>query len=94
MSNIGVVLRNPQYVAFVFSIVAHKNVDVDACFMAEVVEITAGDIYAVSKDERGRERKRVLCCITGGALCMRRVFNEFCSLRTGIRASMQREINK
>jgi hypothetical protein len=45
----------------VFNIVAHKNVDadvdVDVCFMEEVVEITAGDIYTVCKDERGIERK-------------------------------------
>jgi hypothetical protein len=49
----------------VFNIVASKNVDVDvdACFMAEVVEITAGDMYAVCKDERRRERKRELCVV-------------------------------
>lgn len=46
-----------------FSIVAHKNVDVDACFMAEVVEITAGDIYAVSKDEREGEREKEFCAV-------------------------------
>jgi hypothetical protein len=48
----------------VFNIVSRKNVDVDVdvCFMEEVVEITAGDMHTVCKDERGRERKRE-CCV-------------------------------
>ena len=64
-------LWNSRYVAFVFNIVARKNfdvdVDVDVCFMEEVVEITAGDMYTMYKDEKGeRERRRVLCCMTAG----------------------------
>jgi hypothetical protein len=58
----------------VLNIVACKNVDVDVdvCFMEEVVEITAGDIRTVCKDERGGDRKResaVFC--DSRALCMR-----------------------
>jgi len=57
----------------VFNIAARKNVDVDVdvCFMEEVVEITAGDIHIMCKDERGRERKResaVFC--DSRVLCM------------------------
>jgi hypothetical protein len=51
----------------VFNIVAPKNVDVDvnadACFMVEVVEITAGDMYALCKDERRMEGKREFCVL-------------------------------
>jgi hypothetical protein len=49
----------------VFNIVARKNVDVDVdvCFMEEVVEITAGDIYVLYvKTKRGRGRKGG-CCV-------------------------------
>ena len=57
-----------------FNVVARKNVDVDVdvCFMEEVVEITAGDIHTMCKDERGRGRRRgsaVFC--DSRALCTR-----------------------
>jgi hypothetical protein len=47
----------------VFNVVARKNVDVDLCFMEEVVEITAGDIYTICKDERDREERREICVL-------------------------------
>jgi hypothetical protein len=87
------------YVAFVFNIFAHKNVDV--CFMEEGAGITAGDVYVLNSVFKDGERERQTDRRTDQSGMTQRLqqqrfvcsdyFIEFSSPRTGINASMQRK---
>jgi hypothetical protein len=75
------------------NIFAHRNADIDVCFMAKVAEITAGAVCAPNslfKDEGEREQFAVTQQKQQHFVCSD-YFIEFSSPWTQINASMQRK---